>query len=89
MKKTIMTILKVVFLLVLFAWICLVFTDYFRARKDEKPLVCLKEETKVYDDGTVYQCTGLGYKMFKYERASITATEFGPFFIQERTSISK
>ena len=78
--------IKVVLLAIIIIWIIIFFIDYFRARQSKTPLFCISEETKEYDDGTVYSCTGLGYKMYKYNRSSIDATiEFGPFFIKERT----
>jgi hypothetical protein len=63
----------------------MVFTDYFRVRNDEYPMFCISEEEKEYDDGTTYICHGIGYKMIKYERTCLNATEFGPFIIDERT----
>lgn len=79
-------VFKVVLLAIIIIWIIIFFIDYFRARQSKTPLFCISEETKEYDDGTVYSCTGLGYKMYKYNRSSIDATiEFGPFFIKERT----
>ncbi len=80
-KSDIIVILSIVII-----WIFCFFIDYFRARQSKKPLFCITQNTKTYDDGTVYSCTGMGYKMYKYERASIpTKLEFGPFFIKERT----
>lgn len=84
MKKTIMTILKIMILIILFAWIVIVFTDYFRVRQSKDPMFCIKEETKEYADGTNTICHGLGYKMIKYNRECLKATEFGPFIIKER-----
>lgn len=79
-------IIKVVILALIIIWIIIFFIDYFRARQSKEPIFCLSEQTKEYEDGTVYSCTGLGYKMYKYDRSSIDASvEFGPFFIQERT----
>lgn len=79
-------IVKVAILSVIIIWIICFFIDYFRARQSKMPIFCIKEETKEYNDGSVYSCTGLGYKMYKYSRASIgTSLEFGPFFIKERT----
>ena len=79
-------VIKVVLLAIIIIWIIIFFIDYFRARQSKTPLFCISEETKEYDDGTVYSCTGLGYKMYKYNRSSVDATvEFGPFFIKERT----
>ena len=79
-------VFKVVLLAIIIIWIIIFFIDYFIARQSKTPLFCISEETKEYDDGTVYSCTGLGYKMYKYDRSSVDATvEFGPFFIKERT----
>ncbi len=79
-------IIKIIVLAVIVTWIIIFFVDYFRARNMKKPLICLNETTKTYDDGTVYSCTSLGYKMYKYDRESIPeSVEFGPFFIKERT----
>lgn len=77
-------IIKVAILAIVIIWIICFFIDYFRARQSKLPLfaVC---EIKQYDDGYVRACTGLGYKMYKYDRASIsTKVEFGPFFIKEK-----
>ncbi len=78
--------LKIILLAVVIVWIICFFIDYFRARQSKDPLFCIVEKTKEYDDGTVYSCTGLGYKMYRYNRSSVsTNLEFGPFFIRERT----
>ncbi len=84
MKKIILTIIKVVVLLFLFGWIVIVFTDYFKVRNGKDPLFCLSEQTKEYNDGSNYICNGLGYKMIRYNRECLKATEFGPFIIKER-----
>lgn len=77
--------LKVLVLICLFAWILLVLTDYFKVKNGKDPLFCLSEETKQYEDGSTHICNGLGYKTIRYNRTCLTATEFGPFIIQERT----
>lgn len=78
-------IIKIIILVLIISWIALFFVDYFKARKGISPTFCLKEETKTYDDGTVYSCTSFGYKMYKYNRTSVNASiEFGPFFLKER-----
>lgn len=88
MKKIFIFLLKIAILIILGVWVIMVFIDYFKTRNNEKPVFCIKEYTHQYDDGTTYECVGLGYKMFKYERDSIRATEFGPIFIEERTNTS-
>ena len=80
-------IVKIVILAFIIVWIICFFIDYFRARQMKDPVFCINEVTKEYDDGNVYICTGLGYKMYRYNRSSIkTNLEFGPFFIKERTN---
>ena len=84
MKKIIVNSIKVFIILLIIVWIVIIFVDYFKAKDGDNLRFCIKEELKTYDDGTVYICTGLGYKAYRYERKSISAVEFGPFFIQER-----
>ena len=82
-------VIKVVLLAIIIIWIIIFFIDYFRARQSKTPLFCISEETKEYDDGTVYSCTGLGYKMYKYNRSSVDATiEFGPFLLKKEQNSS-
>jgi hypothetical protein len=88
MKKGLIFIWKVMVLVLFVAWVCIVFTDYFRTKNEKTPMFCIKEQVYNYDDGTTYECIGLGYKMYKYDRQSISATEFGPIFIEQRTSIN-
>ncbi len=83
----VMNVLKYVILGLVIAWIILFFIDYIRARQSKNLLFCIYENTNKYDDGTVYSCTGLGYKLYRYNRTSINRTiEFGPFFIKEKTN---
>lgn len=86
MKKALGIIFKIVSILLVIIWVYFVASDYIKVQNGETPKYCLKEITKEYDDGTVYSCIGLGYKVFRYERESINAFEFGPFFIKEKLS---
>ena len=86
--KTVKLVLKIMVTILFVAWAIIVFTDYFKTRNDKRPIFCIKEETHKYDDGETYECIGLGYKMYDYKRTSITAKEFGPFFINERSDMS-
>ncbi len=79
-------IIKIAVLSVIIIWIICFFIDYFRARQSKIPLFCINKTVQKYDDGETISCTGLGYKMYKYERTSIpVSVQFGPFFIKERT----
>lgn len=88
MKKVIFTIIKIVILIVIVAWMGLFVTDYFRAQNGEKPLVCLNERTVVSDGtkveagATYYSCTSFGYKYYTYTKSGESKTGFGPAFIK-------
>lgn len=78
MKKVISTIFSVIILGIVAIWLY----EYYRMVNDQEPMFCIKEETYKYDDGTVQECVGLGYKVYKYDRTSYKAKQFGPFFIK-------
>lgn len=70
-------------------WICFVaialtwVTDYFRVRDDKEPQFCISSKTHQFEDGTVEQCTGIGYKIYTYNRESLdNGVEFVPFFVK-------
>ena len=45
-------------------------------------MFCLSEKNHKFDDGTVYECKGLGYNVYQYNRESIDiARQFSPFFV--------
>ncbi len=88
MKSKIITVLKVLVLVVIIAWMVLFVVDYFRARGGNKPLVCLSETTKTNSKGTYYQCVSFGYKYFEYDGTAATpGYGFGAAFI--KTEIEK
>lgn len=85
MKNKLIFILKVLVLILLFIWIVIVFSDYFRVvHQGKNPMFCLSTTVKNYDDGSTTTCVGFGYKSIKYDRTCLNATEFGPFVIKER-----
>lgn len=78
-------VIKLIVIAVIIIWIICFFIDYFRARQSKLPLFCIHKTVQKYEDGTTTTCTGLGYKMYKYDRASIpVSVQFGPFFIKEK-----
>lgn len=88
--RIISRILNVLLWIVLFAWMALVIVDYIHVKNEEKPQFCwFNEHTTSYNDGTVTECTGLGYKVINYNRTSFKAIEFGPFWITDRTNEDK
>lgn len=85
MKNKVVFVLKILILVLLFCWIVVVFSDFFRVvHQGKEPMFCLSKTVNNYEDGSTTICVGVGYKAIKYERTCISATEFGPFIIKER-----
>lgn len=57
--------------------------DFIKVTREKEPIFCIKNEIHEYDDGTVRECTGLGYKVYTYNRSSLgNGVEFEPFFVK-------
>lgn len=62
----------------LFIWVF----DFLKVKGEEAPVFCIQEKTHEFDDGTVHECVGLGYKVYTYDRESINIkVQFSPFFV--------
>ena len=68
MKKGLVVFFKIMVLVLLTTWVIIVCYDFFRVKKEKNPRFCIYETVHKYDDGTTYECVGLGYKVFKYRR---------------------
>ena len=79
-------IMNVVLWVVLFVWMGICLVDFFLTVNDKAPKMCLKQERITYSDGYVDKCTGLGYKVFNYRRASFSGNQYGPFWIKDRSA---
>lgn len=84
MKQKLIVFLKIAILAIIFFWLVMIFTDYFRVRQNKNPIFCFSEEVHEYNDGTTYICTGAGYKYIRYNRDCLPASEFGAFLLKER-----
>lgn len=86
-KKIISRIINIILWIILIVWAFLVISDYINVNKEKEPKFCwFNEKTTQYDDGTVTTCSGIGYKVIKYNRTSFKAMEFGPFWIKDRSN---
>ncbi len=78
-KKALNVIFWVVVIFLMSVWLF----DFVQAKFDNKPTFCINRTTHTYSDGKVYECLGLGYKVFRYERTSMSKhMQFSPFFAQ-------
>ena len=90
--KTFKSIIKILFSLIILVWVGVIVYDLLLFKDNKQMKFCLNEETKNVNGGTTYICTGLGYKAYRYDwpntsQGHYQASDFVPFFINERTSI--
>lgn len=78
-------IINFVLWIILIAWMAVCVTDFYRTQNEQKPKFTFKHETLKYEDGNVEAYTGLGYKIYHYNRASFKGYEFGPFWSKDRS----
>ncbi len=74
-------IFNIVFWVVLIGLAVIWGIEFLNVKNDKEPMFCLDKTIHEFSDGIVTECTGLGYKIYNYDRESINAVEFGPFFI--------
>lgn len=79
-KKVLNVTFWVVLSIVFAIWIF----DYINVKTNGEPKLCLHKETHKFDDGkndgTVEQCTGLGYRVYKYDTENIKGIDFASIF---------
>ena len=82
-------VFNIVFWLAFFAWAGICAYDFINVQQEKEPMFFISKKTITYNDGFVDECTGLGYKVYNYQRDSYMATEFGPFWITDRSANQK
>ncbi len=82
-KELFNKIMNIVLWVVLIAWMGICSIDFIRTKMDKAPIFTFKKSTSKYDDGTVDGYLGLGYRIYKYNRTSLSGMEYGPFWIAE------
>ena len=78
--------MNIVLWVVLIIWMGICLIDFYNVHQKKDPMFCLKKETTKYDDGKVDSCTGLGYKIYNYQRKSFNGIEYGPFWSKDRSA---
>lgn len=57
--------------------------DFTNVQNEKSPKFCISKKTHAFVDGTVDECVGLGYKVYEYDRESISGIrQFSPFYIK-------
>ena len=78
-------ILSILFLFIITILISIWISDYQKVKNNQEPEFCLSTQIYEFEDGSITQCIGLGYKIYKYERISLPRTmEFGTIFMKMR-----
>lgn len=76
-------IFSFIFWILIIALAAIWIIDFMHVQNEEKPQFCLKSVTHTFDDGEVNECVGLGYKIYYYNRSSMSeGYQFGPFFVK-------
>lgn len=84
-KNIFKKIFDVVFWIVIIGLAIIWLTDFINVKNDKDPVFCISQKTHTFDDGTVEECVGLGYKVYTYDRSSFSkGRQFSPFFIGMR-----
>lgn len=76
----VLRIINVIFWIICFVIVCACIIDYFNAKNEEEPQFCIEKQTIDYDDGKVYVCKGIGYKVYHYDRETRKGYTFEPFW---------
>lgn len=87
MKNNTLTIVKATIIILIVLWMILFVVDYFRARQELKPLICLNEKTVELTNGSYYQCISFGYKYYVYQKDGEKLVGLGASFV--KTDIEK
>ena len=81
-KRIVKKIFDVVFWVIIVGLAIIWLTDFINVKANKDPIFCISQKTHTFDDGTVEECVGLGYKVYTYDRSSFSkGRQFGPFFI--------
>lgn len=89
--KVVKKIISILVTSLLVFWAVVFVFDFIRCGHNDKngniqkPLIIIKTNTYNYDDGSVTEYMSLGYKYIEYNRNSLRAYEFGPFWLKVRS----
>ena len=75
-------IIKIVIIAILAIWMLIFVIDYFRARGEKHPLICISEKRKTVEGNEFYSCTSLGYKYYEYQENGRKTFGFGAAFLK-------
>ncbi len=78
-------VLGLVIPVILLGWGYVFISEYFRIKDGKDAKYCIENKIHEYDDGSVSECVGIGYKVYYYDRPNIgIKTEFGAFWLKIR-----
>jgi hypothetical protein len=76
-------IVNIILWVIVLGWMAVCVTDFLKVQNEKEPIFCLTKKTVKYDDGNVRVCTGLGYKIYNYDRSCFKALQYGPFWTKD------
>ncbi len=84
-ESTFNKVMNVILWIVLIVWMIICLVDFFRTHQVKKPVFTFKHETVKYEDGTVDNYLGLGYRIYHYNRKCFNGVEYSPFWAKDRS----
>lgn len=88
--STLKKIWNLLFWIIFAVLACVWLVDFFRVKAEKEPIFCISKQTIEFEDGYVKECTGLGYKVYNYNRTSLEkGIEFGSFLIKMKDTKEK
>ena len=84
-ESTFNKVMNVILWIVLIVWMAICLVDFFRTHQVKKPIFTFKHETTKYEDGSVDNYLGLGYRIYFYNRKCFNGVEYSPFWTKDRS----
>ena len=74
-------IVNITLWVILLTWMAICTIDFILVRTERDTIMTFINERIEYDDGYVLKRTGLGYRVYQYNRESYRGIDFGPFWL--------
>lgn len=87
-RKKIKKTLEIILLISIISWASIFLIDYYRANKEQKPIIVLKKVETPCTEGNILEYYGLGYVYREYKCQDLQETAFQPFW-QKKKQLSE
>lgn len=90
-KNLLSKIFSSLFSIIIGLWLIICLFDFLQVQGRNKPIFCLKNETLLLSNGSIEKCTGLGYKVLKFDKLNNCDVKiiYGAFWIEDKCPETK